>query len=476
MLSEAEYLMFERGYQAVSTTIDSVMKDLDWAYFSIVLYEENPIYWEERILTPEHFLISLADKLRNSEIPTILILNAARDSTHSVLKIPQYYRALLSTIGLDKLAFTFSGGLTELKAKIKYPEVKIGLNDILDFETMADALINTAPIPRKLDKEMFNEISELMGLSYFLIDYLKPPTLTEEVMQELERTSKYEIASHVISSLSAVLNPTSMISKGLSYALKFMEIVQKRQSETYQAFLDNWQMNVENAFNPYSLSELIGESSVPQIKDILHKENLVIIFTDIFENIQSIFLPSLVKTLLAEEEEVVLLMDSITRIDRFKGFQDWLAGVVDSEVIKLASIVPTYGIFSEWFDDFFSKLIQDRVLYFDVNSRFLSKIFENRPVAEESWVIKHFREIQRLLEKKQIAFISFNSKNDFPWEFVKPTLAARVVHGIKWKFRRFKRRFRGIKELKEEKEEIEEEKESEESSSKESLESFDNSS
>mgnify|MGYP000518806840 FL=1 len=236
MLSEAEYLMFERGYQAVSTTIDSVMKDLDWAYFSIVLYEENPIYWEERILTPEHFLISLADKLRNSEIPTILILNAARDSTHSVLKIPQYYRALLSTIGLDKLAFTFSGGLTELKAKIKYPEVKIGLNDILDFETMADALINTAPIPRKLDKEMFNEISELMGLSYFLIDYLKPPTLTEEVMQELEKTSKYEIASHVISSLSAVLNPTSMISKGLSYALKFMEFVQKRQSETYQAF------------------------------------------------------------------------------------------------------------------------------------------------------------------------------------------------------------------------------------------------
>ena len=153
--------------------------------------------------------------------------------------------------------------------------------------------------------EMFNEISELMGLSYFLIDFLKPPTLTEEVMQELEKTSKYEIASHVISSLSAVLNPTSMISKGLSYALKFMEFVQKRQSETYQAFLDNWQMNVENAFNPYSLNELIGESSIPQIKDILHKENLVIIFTDIFENIQSIFLPSLVKTLLAEEEEVV---------------------------------------------------------------------------------------------------------------------------------------------------------------------------
>ncbi len=458
-MTEDIYTSFEKGYEAVSTTIDSVLKDIDWRYFSIVLYEEQPIFWEERVLVPEQFLISLADKFRSSEIPTVLLLNGSRNTSYSALNCSTCYRKLLSTIGLDKFTFVFSGGLTDLKAKLRYPDVKLSLQNVLDFDTLSDALKNTAPVPRKIDLEKFNEIRELIGLSEFLIDYLRPPSLTEELIQQLESTSQYELASHVISSLSVALNPASAVTKGLSYALKFAEMVQKRKSETYQAFLNNWQLNVENAFSPSSLVEMIGESNINELKSVLHESNVVIVITDVFENLQSIFIPALVKSLLADEEEIILLMDSITRLDRFKGFQDWLVGVTDTEKIKLASVVPTYGIFSEWFDAFFLKLIQDRVFYFNVNSRFLDKILQGRPISEEAWIIKHFREVRKSLEKKQVAFISFDSKEEFPLSFVKPSLTARVVHGVKWKFRRFKRRLLSKEDFTTEKENREEESE-----------------
>ena len=455
-LSETEtkttdYSMFEKGYQAIYTTLGEVIKNINWDYFSVVLYEENPIFWEDSIITSEQFLIALADRLRKNGIPNILLLNGVRGYNYSPLNCPVCYKSLFKTIDLDDNVMVFGDTLTELKAKVGYPEIKISLQNILEkYDTLNDVLINTAPVPRKIGKEKFNAITDIMTFSDFLIDYLKPPTLTEEMSQQLEQASKYELASHVISSLSVVLNPASAVTKGLGYALKFTEAVYKRKRESYQIYLNTWKENVFNSFRHGALSEFIGESNIQEAKDILHKNNSLIIVTDTFENLQSIFIPFLFQELIAEEQNMVLLVDSITRLDRFQGFLNQLTNMVNKESIKLASVVPTYGIFSEWFDDFFLHLVSERALYFNVNSRFLTKIFENKPLSEEAWVTKQFKEVRKEMERKRVAFVSFDVDESYPWSVVKPSFKTRVVEGVRWKFRRFRRRFSKDKEKSEE--------------------------
>jgi len=456
-LSETEaktldYSMFEKGYQAIYTTLGEVIKNIDWDYFSVVLYEEDPIFWEDSVITSEQFLIALADRLKKNGIPNILLLNGVRGYDYSPINCPECYKNLFRTINLDKNVMVFGDTLTELKAKIGYPDIKISLQSILEkYETLQDVLTNTAPVPRKIDKEKFDAITDIMTFSDFLIDFLKPPTLTEEMTQQLEQTSKYELASHMISSLSVVLNPASAVTKGLGYALKFTEAIYKRKRESYQIYLNTWKENVFNSFRHGALSEFIGDSNIQEAKEILRRDNSLIILTDTFENLQSVFIPFLIQELIADEQNIVLLVDSITRLDRFRGFLNWLTNMVNKETIKLASVVPTYGIFSEWFDEFFLHLVSERALYFNVNSRFLAKIFENRPLSEEAWVTKQFKKVREEMEKKRVAFVSFDIDESYPWSVVKPSFKTRIVEGVRWKFRRFKRRFSKDKEKDKEK-------------------------
>lgn len=438
-MSEESYSLFEKGYQAISTTLASVIKDIDWRFFSIVLYDEQPIRWEESIIIPEHFLLALSERLKKNNMKAILLLNVSRDYDLSILNNPDYYKKLFEIIGVTDLVFTFGGALTDLKQKFhEFPNVKLSLEKILDFELFSEVLSNSRPIPRELDRKEFSEITDIEDLSLFIISYLKPPTLSEDLIKELQATSKYEIAGQALSSLSVILNPASALTKGMGYALKLATFVYKRKTGAYQAYIDAWRQNVHNSFNKDALMEFLGEDNIDQVKDVLHKNNLAIILCDNYSNLQSIFLPFLIKELLKDEDEIVFLMDSITRMDRFPKFLSYLTNLAEEETIKLASILPTYGFFSNAFDDIFATLIKDRVLYFDVNSKFLDIIFKDRPLSEAGWVLRLFRSVKRSIEKNQVAFVSYDADSPTPWEFVKPTFTTRIVEGLRWGFRRLK--------------------------------------
>jgi len=457
VVSTSDYQMFEKGYQAVSTTIASIIKDIDWRFFSIVLYEESTIQWEESVIIPEDFLISLAERLKKNKMRAVLLIDATREHELSVLNKPEFYKALFKTIGISDLVFTFGGSLTDLKEKYpEFPEVKIGFEKILDYDLFSELLSNSRPIPKPVDKDEFAEVDDIESLSLFLISYLKPPTLTEELMKELQATSKYEIAGQALSSLSVILNPTAAITKGIGYALKLATFVQKRKTSAYQAYIETWRENVHKSFNMEAIKAFIGEDTIGKVKETLHENNLAIIFCDNYSTLQSIFLPFLIRELLKDEENLVFLMDSITRLDRFPKFLNSIINRVEDESIKLASILPTYGFFSEAFNDIFAKLISDRTLYFDVNSKFLDIIFKDRPLSEAGLVMRLFRKVRKSIAKNQVAFVSYDAVSDTPWEFVKPTFTTRVVEGLRWGFRRFVRRFsrkKGEEQIEKQKEE-----------------------
>jgi hypothetical protein len=127
-------------------------------------------------------------------------------------------------------------------------------------------------------------------------------------------------------------------------------------------------------------------------------------------------------------------MDSITFMDRYDFFLQWLTNKIESNEISLVAITPTMGAFSEKFDSFFEKLISERIMLFDLSSKFMDILFKGKPATEEAWVLKHLYQVKQLQDKGDVAFVSFDSNSPIKWKFVRPSLMAKIkkkIFGIK---------------------------------------------
>jgi len=425
----------QKGFDAVLLTMKSVVeKRAKWKYFSIVLYDEGAVESEKWIVIPEFFLLSLALTLCKRGEKTILLLDSTYEHPYSISAIPQWYRNLFSHLKCDKFLYFFGSDLAGIREVLNAPHLKLDLKSVLESEYFKAALLANLPVSRKLDEEKFTRIKNIEYLSDFIIDFMRPPTLKEELKKELSKVSVEKVGGHVISSLTLIFNPGAAAGKGLSYAFKFMRVVSKMESEEYKEFAKKWKENIENSFNPNMLSQLIGENVLEEAKKKLEQGCFLIIVTDIFKNLQNMFIPILLKNLVTDVGKVTLLMDSITFMDRYDFFLQWLTNKIESNEISLVAITPTMGAFSEKFDSFFEKLISERIMLFDLSSKFMDILFKGKPATEEAWVLKHLYQVKQLQDKGDVAFVSFDSNSPIKWKFVRPSLMAKIkkkIFGIK---------------------------------------------
>lgn len=426
-MSSDVYKRLQQGFDAISLTMEDVVKkDSTWKYLSVFLYDEGPVESEKWIVIPEFFLFSIALSLYKRRVKTILLLDSTREHTYSISSIPEWYRNFFAQRKLSNLVYFFGSDFENIRETLEVPQLKLDIRKVIESDFLPLALKANLPIHREMDKGRLLQISDLESLSSFIMDFMRPPTLKEELKKELSTVSVERIGSHVISSLTLIFNPGAAMGKGLTYAFKFMRIVSKMESEEYQKFAKQWRENIEKFFNTEALSQIIGKSNLEEAKKKLEKENLLVIIGDGFRNLQNTFIPILLENLLADVKEVTLLFDSITFMDRYDFFLKWLMDKIENHEISLGAITPTMGEFSERFNDFFKKLISEKAIVFDLSSKFMRILFRRRSTTEEAWVVKHLYKIKELEKKGDIAFVFYNSASPVKWGFIRPSLLTKI--------------------------------------------------
>jgi len=421
------YERLKQGFDAISLAMEDVVKkDSTWRYLSTFLYDEGPVESEKWIVVPEFFLLSIAFSLHKRHIKTVLLLDSIREHPYSISSIPEWYRNFFAQRKFSNLVYFFGSDFENIRETLEVPQLKLDLRNVIESNFFPLALKANLPIYREMDKRRLSQISDLDSLSSFIIDFMRPPTLKEELKKELSTVSVEKIGSHVISSLTLIFNPGAAVGKGLTYAFKFMRIVGKMESEEYQKFAKQWRENIEKFFNTEALSQIVGESNLDEAKKKLEKENLLVIISDSFRNLQNTFIPILLENLLTDVGEVALLFDSITFMDRYDFFLKWLMDKIENHEISLGAIAPTMGEFSERFNKFFEKLISEKAIFYDLSSKFMKMLFKGKPATEEAWVVKHLYKIKELHEKGDVAFVIFDSTSPVKWKFMRPSLLTKI--------------------------------------------------
>ncbi|MHA1593346.1 MAG: hypothetical protein ACTSXJ_10095 [Candidatus Baldrarchaeia archaeon] len=436
-LGERQRNLLIQGYRAVSVTVDSILgRRPRWRCLSIVTYDERCIEGENWIITPEFFLISMAEHVPRRKMKTVLLLDASREHQYSVASIPEFYQDLFRMLGMRDVVFFFGSDVTGVAERTSIPFLQLPLRAVLDYEFLSSLLKYAIPIPRTVEKRDVEGIGDIVSLSNFLIDVFRPPTLIEELKKEFASVTPERIGGHILSSLTVIFNPSVAFSKGLGYAFQFLKILTKEKPEEYKRYIKEWENNIKRLFSPDALSRLISEDgNLGEVMECLRRKNLAVILCENFKNVQSLFIPILIREIMSENPNVLFIVDSITRLDRYRDFLDLLKSMIEADGLRLMSMIPTFGEFSSWFLELFDLLVSEYALFFNADSRFIRRVFEGRSITEEAWVVRQFRQVRQLLDNGEVAFILFDACSEKRWQFVKPKLLVKIKHKIKWFFR-----------------------------------------
>ena len=400
----------EAGSKLCGKAARILLGDLRWRRLGLLAFQDGPLLDSRSALVlPEALLLSLALEARQLGLRTVLLLNARRDHYYSLsgeLGLSTL-RALIGLRGPEPLYF---GASTEGSPLVSLPRVRLGLEWLSANPGALARLVEAASPVRREVKEV--DVSSISALSELLMDKLGPPSFKEDLSARVKGADKYQAAADALSTLSAFVTPSSLISVGLKYAAKFFSLVRERRKEEYKVFLDVWKKNVQEAFSEERLSTLIGEDGLEPLRACLDEHGLGIVIHDVIGTLHELFLPMFISQVASElgGEGSLVIVDGASYLAKL----DWAVVMLcslqeEAPGTRLACYLPTKDV--PEYENLPSLLVtftSERAGIFDTAPPYVDVLCEGKSAAFRAALLRNLEEAAKKRLSGRLAFALYD--------------------------------------------------------------------
>lgn len=416
-----------------------------WHKLGIFSHEDDIILETEKsCIAPENFLTAIATHAREKKVPSILLLNARRDFQYNLLNFEVFKTFNKLTDKYEIPVFYFGTNISNTEHFADIKTIKIDFNWLSENKEFTAKIIEDAcPVSRQVEADDV-KVENLESFNKFLVDKLGPPSLTEDLKSQIKQAEKEKVAADAISLLTAFVNPSVAVSRGIKYLSKFLGLVKKRRAKEMQEYLENWENNVKEGYSVDNLQKLIDEKAIEEFKEIFKEKNTCIIISDAFNTMHEFFIPIMLKNLLSEFEQesytVLYILDNIPGISKFKTAKEEILGINNElENFRLAGYIPTAKLtFNEESFELVRTFLKEKAIIFDISPEFFEKIHAGAPYSLKAFLIRKFEGLSVLKTKGTLGFLEFDATRTPNWrlETAKPSKLISKLRNIVKKIKR----------------------------------------
>ena len=424
------------GFKLCCKAANALLGHLNWSRLGLLAFKDGPLLDAKLAhVPPEALLIAISLRARELGLKVVLMLNARREHGLALSRAGglELLRRLLGG-GPEPLYFGASrdgGPLSSLG------RVKLGVDWFsANPGALAKLVEDATPVKREV-KEV--DVSSLEALSELLIDKLGPPSFKEDLTARVKGADKYQVAADALSTLSAFVTPTSLISVGLRYAAKFFSLVRQRRKEEYKVFLNIWKKNVQEAYSREALSALISEGGgLELLRASLEQHGFGVIIHDAIGTLHELFLPMLFSYVATElcGQGYLMVLDGVSYLAKLSWAANMLMALQEEAPgLRLACYLPTGDLPRyEALPTMIYALTSERAGIFDMAPSYVDVLCEGRSAAFRAALLRSLEEAAKERLSGRLAFAIYDEREAPLLKLVKvkPSLLTRLKKKVKF--------------------------------------------
>ncbi|MHA1506866.1 MAG: hypothetical protein ACTSR0_06795 [Candidatus Asgardarchaeia archaeon] len=358
----------------------------DWRNACIYSYDNVIVDSPKSFLSTDIFSTIISTKLSEREDRVVLILDVMKDHIKDspqnflskMVEVFERFGARVVRFGLEESNYDILNGYD----RIGIPRVWMEENS----DYVSKVIEEISPLRRVVEqKELLNALRSPSKLSNFILEKFGPPSTTEEVRKSIKSSDKVKVASEAVSFLTALINPSIIVYKGIKYAAKLIDRLRKRSDETIKEYFEKWKNDLKVAFSPEILNDLIFSSESlkrVELEDLIKERLLVILneFTEDYYIMFSSILPKMIYDTFFEEGEGCLFIEGADKILKINPVAN---AILNREGGKTALLISTkdFTLDSEGKASLYI-LSRDFYLIFDLSNEVFETLFNTLSIGE----------------------------------------------------------------------------------------------
>ncbi|MHA1860268.1 MAG: hypothetical protein ACTSVF_04125, partial [Candidatus Asgardarchaeia archaeon] len=376
-----------RGISTCRKLVDKVYEYFtDWRNACIYSYDNVIVDSPKSFLSTDLFSTVLSIKLSKRVDRVILILDVMKDyikeRPQEILpKVIESFKkvgAKVVRFGLEKSNYEMLNDYD----RIGLP--KVWMEENSDY--VSKVIEEISPIRRVVEqKELLYALKSPSKLSNFILEKFGPPSTAEEVKESIKSSDKVKVASEAVSFLTALINPSFIVYKGIKYATKLIDRLRKRSDDTIKEYFEKWKNDLKASFSPEILNSLIFSPESPnrvELMDLI-KERLILVLNEFTEDYYVTFssmLPKMLYDTFFEEGETCLVVEGADKILKINPVANDILNRKSGKTTLLLS-TKDFTLDSEGKTNLYM-LSKDFHLIFDLSNEVFEALFSTLSIGE----------------------------------------------------------------------------------------------